>query len=64
MLGWDAGSWGFHSDDGCFFEDGKESSEGYPYSKPYAAGEVIGCGVNFAEKSAFYTRGGKVIGKL
>jgi hypothetical protein len=63
MLGWDPGSWGFHSDNGCLYEDGKRSWKGTPYSTSYAAGDVIGCGVNFAENSAFYTRKGKVIGK-
>ncbi|KUJ15363.1 uncharacterized protein LY89DRAFT_110786 [Mollisia scopiformis] len=62
MLGWDAGSWGFHSDDGCLYEDGKQSWKGILYSDPYTGGEVIGCGVNFAENTAFYTRGGKVVG--
>ncbi|KAF7906036.1 hypothetical protein EAF00_000315 [Botryotinia globosa] len=62
-LGWDAGSWGFHSDDGCVYENGKRTWEGIPYSKPYSKGEVIGCGVNFAKNSAFYTRGGEVIGR-
>ncbi|PQE32903.1 Ankyrin repeat-containing domain protein [Rutstroemia sp. NJR-2017a WRK4] len=63
MLGWNVGSWGFHSDDGRVFEDGEQAWVGFPYSKPYTADEVIGCGVNFAENSAFYTRGGKVIGQ-
>ncbi|PQE04952.1 ankyrin repeat-containing domain protein [Rutstroemia sp. NJR-2017a BBW] len=63
MLGWDAGSWGFHSDDGRVYEDGKQPWKGFPYSKPYTADEVIGCGVNFAENIAFYTRGGKIIGQ-
>ncbi|RYP64180.1 hypothetical protein DL771_008871 [Monosporascus sp. 5C6A] len=63
MLGWDSGSWGFHSDNGCLFEDGKRPWEGIPYNNPYAVGDVIGCGVNFAENSAFYTRDEKVIGR-
>ncbi|KAH8802522.1 putative ankyrin repeat-containing protein [Xylogone sp. PMI_703] len=56
-------SWGFHSDDGRVYDGCLRSWEGYPYGIPYAAGEVIGCGVNFAENSAFYTRGGEVIGR-
>ncbi|RYP53074.1 hypothetical protein DL768_001851 [Monosporascus sp. mg162] len=60
MLGRDSGSWGFHSDNGCLY---KRSWKGIPYDMPYAAGDVIGCGVNFAENSAFYTRKEKVIGR-
>jgi hypothetical protein len=61
ILGWRAGSWGFHSDNGRLYEDG--SSKGAKYSDPYVAGEVIGCGVNFERNIAFYTRAGQVIGK-
>lgn len=63
MLGWGPGSWGFHSDYGRIFENGKRSWAGYTYTKPCTVGDVIGCGVNFSEHSAFYTKNGKVIGK-
>ncbi|TRX93641.1 hypothetical protein FHL15_005613 [Xylaria flabelliformis] len=64
MLGWDSGAWGFHSDDGKVFEDGQMSWTGAEYSEPYGkAGITIGCGVNFDENIAFYTRNGAVIGR-
>jgi acetyltransferase-like isoleucine patch superfamily enzyme len=65
MLGWNRGSWGFRSDDGNAYEDGWEIWEGIGYHKPYGEKNVtIGCGVNFAKNTAFYTRGGTVIGEL
>ena len=61
MLGFDRGSWGFHGTDGCLFE-GWWSAKGRKYDAPYTTGDVIGCGVNFGEGIAFYTKNGKVIG--
>lgn len=64
MLGWETGGWGFHSDDGNVFEDGRVAWTGMEYHKPYGeVGVTIGCGVNFAENTAFYTRDGSVIGR-
>ncbi|GAP87168.2 putative ankyrin repeat-containing domain protein [Rosellinia necatrix] len=64
MLGWDSGSWGFHSHDGKVFEDGRLTWKGVEYHMNYMeAGVTIGCGVNFRENTAFYTRNGVVIGR-
>lgn len=59
MVGWDEGAWGFHSDDGNLYD---QSGSGTSYSDTYTEGDVIGCGVNFERKIAFYTRNGKIIG--
>jgi hypothetical protein len=64
MLGWDEGSWGYHGDDGKTFCGGTNSSAGDCYGDQYDTGDVIGCGVNFEEKIAFFTKNGKVIGKF
>lgn len=71
MLGWVPGSWGFHSDDGRVYGDGRMQWKGLKYDVPYVnksekaetVDVTIGCGVNFAESTAFYTKNGVVIGK-
>ena len=56
MLGWDAGSWGYHVDDGKKFECGLSGAK---YGDTFDIGDVIGCGVN-----SFYTKNGTIIGKI
>ncbi|KAK6192984.1 hypothetical protein LQW54_012929 [Pestalotiopsis sp. IQ-011] len=61
MLGWEMGSWGFHSDSGCLFDDG--SWRGIRYHEPWEGVATIGCGVNFGTNMAFYTMNGALIGE-
>ncbi|KAG9506528.1 hypothetical protein J7337_000060 [Fusarium musae] len=58
-LGWANSSWGYHGDDGKTFS----SAAGSPYGPSFGQGDVIGCGVNFDKKTAFYTRNGEIIGQ-
>lgn len=60
MLGWEEGSWGYHGDDGLIFYN----TEHGQYGETYDTNDVIGCGVNFDEKIAFYTKNGNIIGKF
>ena len=63
MLGWDAGSWGYHGVDGAIFDAGKRPPRaGTPFGDVYTADDVIGCGENFNKHIAFYTKNGTVIG--
>lgn len=63
-LGCFQGSWAFHSDDGCLFEDGNNPWTGTKYADACSeAGKVLGCGINFATGEAFYTIDGTAVGE-
>ncbi|TVY37986.1 Uncharacterized protein LSUB1_G003411 [Lachnellula subtilissima] len=53
--GWEPESWAYHGDDGHSY--GGQSS-GKHYGPPFAATDVIGCGVNFRTGCAFFTKNG------
>jgi hypothetical protein len=67
MLGSDEGSWAYHGEDGCAFGDqglqfkfGKELGEEAKYGKR----DTVGCGVDFRNGRAFFTKNGKLLGKF
>jgi hypothetical protein len=57
-VGWEPESWGYHGDDGRSFNG---HNNGRPYTQPFQPGDVIGCGVNFRNRTAFFTRNGKML---
>ncbi|KAL9542792.1 hypothetical protein MBANPS3_008429 [Mucor bainieri] len=59
LPGWDPDSWGYHGDDGHSFAG---SGTGKNYGPCFTTNDVIGCGVNFADNTAFYTKNGKFLG--
>lgn len=60
MPGWYPGSWGYHGDDGCSFN---ESGSGKGYGPTFDEGDIIGCGVNFERETAFFTKNGEMLGR-
>uniref|UniRef100_A0A093X7X1 Ankyrin-3 n=1 Tax=Talaromyces marneffei PM1 TaxID=1077442 RepID=A0A093X7X1_TALMA len=58
MVGWDDHSWGYHGDDGKSFFN----SSGSAFGETYTVKDVIGCGINFKEEAAFFTKNGNIIG--
>ena len=60
MPGWSPLSWAYHGDDGNKYT-GKGSGESY--GPVYGTNDVVGCGVDFARKSAFFTKNGEKLGK-
>ncbi|KAF9167408.1 hypothetical protein DFQ26_004738 [Actinomortierella ambigua] len=60
QVGWDLDSWGYHSDDGhLYFGNGKQNIE---YSFEYNEGDTVGCGVNFMDRTVFFTLNGDMLG--
>ncbi|KAG0090451.1 hypothetical protein BGZ93_009306, partial [Podila epicladia] len=59
QVGWDLNSWGFHSDNGLYFGN---SQQNIAFEFGYAEGDTVGCGVNFLEKSVFFTLNGDMLG--
>lgn len=61
LPGWSSGSYGYHGEDGLHFSG---AGAGTPYGPSYTRqdGDVIGCVVNFVDKSLSYTRNGALLG--
>ncbi|KII86341.1 hypothetical protein PLICRDRAFT_43933 [Plicaturopsis crispa FD-325 SS-3] len=59
LPGWEKNSWGYHGDDGYAFA---AERGGKPFGSKFGTGDVIGCGLDFTNGRAFYTRNGLLIG--
>ncbi|KAH8879182.1 hypothetical protein GQ53DRAFT_46935 [Thozetella sp. PMI_491] len=59
MLGWDSLSWGYHGDNGHVYDS---AGSGKSHGPRYTSGDIIGCGVNFKTKTAFFTKNGSIVG--
>lgn len=72
MPGWDRESWGYHGDDGESFglRDCNKRWKSLrvlshlPYGPTYGAGDVVGCGIDFATQTAFFTKNGTHLGEF
>lgn len=63
LPGWEQESWAYHGDDGkTFFGDNQ--GQGKPYGPTFGVDDTIGCGVNFATGTAFFTKNGMFLGNL
>ncbi len=61
LPGWEPESWAYHGDDGHSFCC---QSSGKHYGPPFNAGDIIGCGINFRTRSAFFTKNGDHLGSF
>ncbi|EIE78093.1 hypothetical protein RO3G_02797 [Rhizopus delemar RA 99-880] len=59
LPGWDNASWGYHGHNGCSFAG---SEIGQNYGPCFTTGDVVGCGVDFANQLVFYTKNGQFLG--
>lgn len=57
--GLENGTYGFHGADGNVYANHTLSEK---YNKPFGINDVIGCGVNFTNKTIFYTKNGVHLG--
>ena len=60
LIGWDLNSWGYHSDDGFLYFGNSQQNIAFEFG--YAEGDTVGCGVNFLEKTVFFTLNGDMLG--
>lgn len=60
LPGWDPDSWAYHGDDGKTFCC---QLTGKPYGPTFSSDDTIGCGVNFSDGTAFFTKNGNFLGK-
>ncbi|GKT99764.1 spry protein [Fusarium langsethiae] len=58
-VGWEPESWGYHGDDGRCFTG---QNIGRHFGPTFNVNDVVGCGVNFKENNAFFTKNGVKIG--
>ncbi|PNY28842.1 Ran-binding protein 10 [Tolypocladium capitatum] len=58
-VGWEPESWAYHGDDGRCYTG---QTNGRTYGPTFNAGDVVGCGVDFRDRTAFFTRNGVKLG--
>ncbi|RIA94774.1 concanavalin A-like lectin/glucanase domain-containing protein [Glomus cerebriforme] len=61
LPGWEPNTFGYHGDDGKKFRS--SYIKGNNYGPPFTTGDTIGCGINFFNKTAFYTKNGICLGE-
>lgn len=59
FVGCDSFSYGYHGYDGQIYQ---QDTKGAQYGPTFTSGDVIGCGINYANHSAFFTKNGVSLG--
>jgi hypothetical protein len=57
--GWEPDSYAYHGDDGQIFSN---TTSGKSYGPKFGTLDVIGCGINFRTRTAFFTKNGHMLG--
>ena len=60
LPGWDLDSWAYHGDDGKTF---CRQLTGRPFGPTFTSEDTIGCGLNFLDGTAFFTKNGNFLGE-
>lgn len=58
-IGYQGESWGYQGDSGNVYAG---STRGTQYGPGFTTGDIVGCGINFANGTAFYTKNGAFLG--
>jgi Ran-binding protein 9/10 len=61
LTGWEPGTIGYHADDGNLY---RGAGTGTSFGPSYTTNDIVGCGINFVEKSFFFTKNGVLIGEI
>ena len=61
LPGWEPDSWAYHGDDGKTFCC---QLTGKAFGPTFTTGDTIGCGVDFVDGTAFFTKNGNFIGRF
>ncbi|KAG2180488.1 hypothetical protein INT44_003492 [Umbelopsis vinacea] len=59
LPGWEVNSYGLHANDGNCYNG---VTKGQSYGPTFSTGDVVGCGINFGSKNAFFTKNGVYLG--
>lgn len=59
LPGWEPQSWAYHGDDGKIFEG---QANGHIYHPGFGQNDVVGCGIDFNKRHAFFTKNGQDLG--
>ena len=62
LPGWEPDSWAYHGDDGKIFSC-QPTGTGKHFGPTFSSGDTIGCGVNFMDGTAFFTKNGDFLGE-
>jgi Ran-binding protein 9/10 len=63
MVGVLHGSWGHHLGNGQLYNESGTGISDLSYTEKYAEGDTIGCGINFRDRTAFFTKNGTLLGE-
>lgn len=61
LTGWEPGTIGYHADDGNLY---RGAGTGSSFGPTYSTNDVVGCGINFIDKSFFFTKNGILVGEI
>lgn len=59
LVGWDTESLGYHGDDGLLFRG--NSGQGDPFGPKWGQDDVVGCGIDFVDRRAFFVKNGIIV---
>lgn len=59
-VGWENDSFGYHGDDGNVYIGNQNAKH---YGPGYTTNDIVGCGINFLNKTIFFTRNGVNLGE-